>query len=169
MSFVAKRIQFRNGERHSVLSRPGHLPVHEATLYLAGFRTRGKAANTIHSVCTTLALLYRWLDAAEIDLYRRLRQGHFLTLPEINRLAETVQHRVVHLSSEEEDHSYRPKVIDIKHVRMRRKVVDVGTRSVDVATQASRLRYIADYLNYLSTYVSATLPPHNLQLNLTHV
>lgn len=147
MSFGAKRIQFMNGERHSVLSRPGGLPVHEATLYLAGFRTRGKAANTIHSVCTTLALLYRWLDAADIDLYLRLKQGRFLTLPEINRLAETVQRRVADPSVGDDDNSYRPNVIDIKRVRMRRKAVDVGTRPVDVATQASRLRYIADYLS----------------------
>ena len=158
MSFVAKRIHFRNGERHSVLSRPGNLPVHEATLYLAGFRTRGRAANTIHSVCTTLALLYRWLDAADIDLHLRLRQGRFLTLPEISRLAETVQRRDVDPSLREEDEFERPTVIDIKRVRMRRKSVDVETRSVDVATQATRLRYIADYLSYLSTYVSATLP-----------
>lgn len=33
--FIAKRVRFRNGERHSVLGRPGGLPVHEATLYLA--------------------------------------------------------------------------------------------------------------------------------------
>lgn len=158
MSFVAKRIQFMNGERHSVLSRPGCLPVHEATLYLAGFRTRGKAANTIHSVCTTLALLYRWLEAADIDLYLRLKQGRFLTLPEINRLAETVQRRVADLSMMDGDNSHRPNIIDIKRVRMRRKAFDVGNRPVDVATQASRLRYIADYLNYLSLYVSATLP-----------
>lgn len=66
--FVAKRLQFRNGERHSVLSKPGGLPIHEATLFLAGFRTRGKAANTIH-----LALLYRWAYSSEIDLLQRLR------------------------------------------------------------------------------------------------
>jgi hypothetical protein len=35
MKFVAKRVLFRNGERQSVLSRPGGLPVQEATLYLA--------------------------------------------------------------------------------------------------------------------------------------
>jgi hypothetical protein len=59
--FVAKRVRFRNGERHSVLSRRGSLPVHEATLYLARYRKRGRAANTIHAVCTVLALLYREL------------------------------------------------------------------------------------------------------------
>jgi hypothetical protein len=80
-NFVAKRVMFRNGERHSVLSRPGGLPVHEATLYLAGYRKRGRAANTIHGVCMVLALLYRELAKAGIDLLQRLRQGQFLTAP----------------------------------------------------------------------------------------
>ena len=92
--FVAKRILFRNGERHSLLSRPGGLPVHEATLFLARFRTRGRAANTIHAVCTTLALLYRWLQGGKIDLMARLRSGEFLTAPEIYRLVDTAQYRV---------------------------------------------------------------------------
>jgi hypothetical protein len=55
VEYVAKRVKFRNGERHSVLSRRGGLPVHEATLYLAKYRTRGRAANTIHAVCMSLA------------------------------------------------------------------------------------------------------------------
>jgi len=40
-NFIAKRVRFRNGERHSVLSRLGGLPVHETTLYLAGFPDSG--------------------------------------------------------------------------------------------------------------------------------
>lgn len=157
--FIAKRVRFRNGERHSVLSRPGGLPVHEATLYLAGFRTRGKAANTIHSVCATLALLYRWLSSAKIDLLQRLHQGQFLTLPELNRLAETAQYRVIDLSSEDAE-SGQATVVQIKRIRMRRKSAERDAHAVDVATQASRLRYIADYLSYLATYVGATLLPN---------
>lgn len=158
--FVAKRIQFRNGERHSVLSRQGGLPVHEATLYLAGFRTRGRAANTIHAVCTTLALLYRWLFSSEIDLLQRLRQGRFLTLPELNRLASVAQYRVANLSDDDAEETSKPNVVDIKRIRIRRKAAEHETHAVDVATQASRLRYIADYLRYLSAYVGATLPLH---------
>jgi hypothetical protein len=45
-SFIAKRIKFRNGERCSVLIRPGGLPVHEATLYLARYRST-LAENTL--------------------------------------------------------------------------------------------------------------------------
>ena len=159
--FVAKRIRFQNGERHSVLSRPGGLPVHEATLFLARFRTRGRSANTIHYVCTTLAFLYRWLYSAKVDLLQRFRQGHFLTLLEISRLADTCQHRVADLSVEDADMSSNRKVVNITRIRMRRKAPERNTRSVDVATQASRLRYVADYLGFLATYVGATLPPRS--------
>ncbi|MVW59239.1 tyrosine-type recombinase/integrase [Massilia sp. NEAU-DD11] len=177
-NFIAKRVRFRNGERHSVLSRPGGLPVHETTLYLAGFRTRGRAANTIHAVCTALAMLYRWLDTSQIELLPRLRRGQFLTMPELVRLAGTCQYRVADLSGEEVERAN--KVVDIKRIRLRRKVVERSSQAVDVATQASRLRYIADYLQYLSTYVGATLKPymrdelervtaHSLKAFLAHV
>ncbi|AJC15928.1 tyrosine-type recombinase/integrase [Pandoraea sputorum] len=156
-SFVAKRIQFRNGERHSVLSRPGSLPVHEVTLYLAKYRKRGRAANTIHSVCLVLAMLYRELAKARIDLLQRLRQGQFLTVPELNRIADVAQYRVADLSYEDADERSSANVISIKRIRMRRKAAVKGLKAVDVATQASRLRYIADYLEFLATYMSATL------------
>lgn len=90
--FVAERVKFRNGERHSVLRRAGGLPVHEVTLFLARFRTRGRLPNTIHRVCTVMALLYRWLPEANIDLLARLRQGQFLTTAEIYRLVDTAQY-----------------------------------------------------------------------------
>lgn len=155
--FVAKRVRFRNGERHSVLSRPGTLPVHEVTLYLAKYRKRGRAANTIHGVCTALALLYRELAKAHIDLLQRLRQGRFLTAPELNRLADAAQYRVADLSYEDADEQGSSNIIDIKRIRMRRSAAVEEVRSVDVATQASRLRYIADYLEFMATYLGATL------------
>lgn len=156
--FVAKRIRFQNGERHSVLSRPGGLPVQEVTLYLAKYRKRGRAANTIHFVCTALALLYRTLAKMRIDLLQRLRQGQFLTIPELSRLADTAQYRVADLSYEDADESSAANIINIKRIRMRRKAVVSERKAVDVATQASRLRYIVDYLDFIATYMGATLP-----------
>lgn len=157
--FVAKRIQFRNGERHSVLSRRGGLPVHEVTLYLARYRKRGRAANTIHSVCGVLALLYRELSRAGIDLIDRLRQGQFLTFPELNRLGDASQYQVADLSYENAEARSSANVINIKRIRMRRKAAVEKLEAVGVATQASRLRYIADYLEFLATYIGATLSP----------
>lgn len=153
--FVAKRVQFRNGERHSVLSRPGALPVHEVTLYLAKYRKRGRAANTIHTVCMALALLYRELAMARIDLLQRLRQGQFLTIPELNRIADAAQYWVDDLSYEERNSN--SNVINIKRIRMPRKAAVEGGKAVNVSTQASRLRYMADYLGFLVTYFGATL------------
>lgn len=156
--FVAKRVRFRNGEHHSVLSRPGALPVHEATLYLAKYRKRGRAANTIHGVCMVLALLYRELAKARIDLLQRLRQGQFLTVPELNRIADAAQYRMDDLSDEAADEPESSNVIDIRRIRMRRKAMVHKVESVDVSTQASRLRYIADFLEFMVTYIGATLP-----------
>ena len=155
--FVAKRVLFRNGERHSVLSRPGGLPVHEVTLYLAGYRKRGRAANTIHAVCMTLALLYRELDEADIDLLQRLRQGQFLTAQELNRLVDAVQFWVGDLSDEDADERGGSNVIDIRRIRIRRKSEVKKTRSVSMTTQATRLRYMANYLEFLATYMGAAL------------
>lgn len=155
--FIAKRVLFRNGERHSVLSRPGGLPVHEATLYLGRYRKRGRASNTIHAVCMTLALLYRELDTAGIDLLQRLRQGQFLTVQELNRLVDATQYWLADLFDDDADERGGSNVIDIKRIRMRRKSEVEEAKSVSVGTQATRLRYMADYLGFLATYMGAAL------------
>jgi len=153
--FVAKRIRFQNGERHSVLARPSGLPVHEVTLYLNRYRRKGRAANTIHFVCASLALLYRELSDAQIDLLQRLRNGRFLSLPEVARVAEAAQYWMDDLSSDNSESG--SNVIDIKRIRMRRKGPEMERRAVDVAVRASRLRYIADYLEFIVTYFVVTL------------
>src|SRR6218665_2302318 len=157
--FVAKRIQFRNGERHAVLSRPGGLPVHEVTLFLARFRRSGRRPNTIFRLCTTLAFLSRWLADAKIALMGRLREGQFLTLREIHRLAETAQYRVNDLTEDDLQSDVRPQVIDLKTVRKRRKSAELVRHPVGVANHATRLRYFVMYLKFLAGYMSATLPP----------
>ena len=158
--FVAKRVRFRNGERCSVLSRPGGLPVHEAQLYLSRYRKCGLAANTIHGVCRVLALLYRELAKTGVDLLDRLQKGQFLTGYELNRLADAAQYRLDDLSYDEADKPFNSNVIDIKRIRMRRHL-QVGKKAtaVGVANQACRIRYMADYLEFLATYVGASLPP----------
>lgn len=158
-SFVAKRLRFQDGERFSFLSRPGGLPVHEVVLYLARFRTRGRAANTIHAVCMSMALLYRELDKAGIQLLERLRHGQFLTVPEVNRLADAAQYRLADLSEDDADSSERLNVVDIRKIRIRRQIVSSEyIEAVDVATQASRIRYMADFLGFIADYYGATLP-----------
>jgi hypothetical protein len=137
--FVAKRIRFRTGERHSVLSRPGGLPVHEATLYLAGYRTRGRAANTIHSVCAALAVLYRWLDDSRIELLARLGTGKFLTPLEMGRLASATQYHAADLAEEEQPEGSATNIVDIRRIRFRQKATESKTHPVTSATQATML------------------------------
>lgn len=155
-NYIAKRIRFRNGERHSVLQITNGLPVHEVTVYLDKYRRKGRAANTIHFACTSLALLYRELERAKVDLLDRLSDGAFLTLPELSRLASAVQYRMEDLEEAKGD-AGKPNVIHIGRIGLRRKTHDKPRRPVDVQTQASRLRYIADYLEFIAGYVGATL------------
>ncbi|RYE43577.1 MAG: site-specific integrase [Hyphomicrobiales bacterium] len=157
--FVAERFIFRNGERHSVLRRAGGLPVHEVTLFLARFRTRGRRPNTIHRVCTVMALLYRWLQDAAIDLPARLRQGQFLTTAEIYRLVDTAQYRADDLA-EDAGKVAGNQVVNLNSVRMRRKKAEPAREPVDVGNHATRLRYIVLYFEFLTGYFAATLPTH---------
>lgn len=153
--YVAQRIKFRNGDRHSLLQRVDGLPVHEVTLYLGKYRDKGRAANTIHFVCCCLALLYRELHAARVDLLERLSKGQFLTSLELERLVSAARYRSEDLRDELADG--KSNVIDIRRIGIRRSQKQVEHRPVDVQTYASRLRYIADFLSYISGYVAETL------------
>ncbi|MFF7394877.1 tyrosine-type recombinase/integrase [Achromobacter sp. NPDC008082] len=104
-----------------------------------------------------MALLYRELDKAGIPLLERLRRGQFLTLPEINRLADAAQYRVADLSDEPLDYPASSTVIDFKKIRMRRRAAVEEVIAVDAANQASRIRYMADYLGFLADYFGAAL------------
>lgn len=165
--YVAKRFRFQNGEHHSVVKGPDGLPVHAVTVFLQKFRKRGSQANTIHGVCQCLALLHRELDATpRVDVLARLRNGQFLTIPELTRLANAAQYPMRALSHEGEPEAAK-QVVNLKSVRMRRsKAADV-VEPVSKANHANRIRYMADYLGFLASYYAAGLSPQQRQqLNL---
>lgn len=154
-NYVVRRVRFQNGEHHSVLIGPRGLPVLEVTLYLRKYRTKGRAANTIYSICSYLGLLYRELAEQKIDLFSRLSEGRFLTISELDRLALVTQYKVQDLViSETKTHK---NVITLSKIAMRRSKIVKSISPVDIATQASRLRYIADFLDFLSRYVASGL------------
>ncbi|MGN4152646.1 tyrosine-type recombinase/integrase [Burkholderia gladioli] len=155
--YIAERIRFRNGERHSVLQVPYGLPVHEVTVYLNRFRTKGRSANTIHFACCSLAVLYRELSAIKVDLLERLGKGQFLTIAELDRVASAAQYRADDLEADAQKGN-KPNVIHIARIGLRRSSAVMDRKPVDVGTQASRLRYMADFLDFISTYVGSTLP-----------
>lgn len=156
MKFVAQRIVFRNGERHSVLQRVDGLPVHEVTLYLGQYRQKGRAAETIHSVCNCLALLYRELYTANVDLLERLLKGQFLSTIELDRLISTARYNLTDL--EQDSTCKKRNVIGMHHIGIQRRQKHIERQPVESQTYASRLRYIAHYLEYTSRYVAAVLP-----------
>lgn len=154
-AYFARRIQLQNGERLTVLQRSGGLPVHEATLYLDGLRTRGLASATLHAACMALAVFHREMDAAGIEVMLRFKQGMFLSQPELTRLATAMRYRAQEDAPPSRDGS---NVISIHRVHPRRAKAQTDAPTVNAHTVASRLRYIADYLTFLSDYVIAQLP-----------
>lgn len=155
-SHTAKRVRFRNGERLSMLVARDGLPVHEATLYLDTYRTKGRSANTIHFVCCTLAMLYRELDRASINLLDRFREGNFLSAPELARIASLSQMRMTDVDADQ-DKNYKSNVIKVSRIGLRLRPKIETPKPVDTSTQASRLRYIANYLTFVSNYMSEEL------------
>lgn len=177
--YVAKRVMFRSGERFSVLKRAGGLPVHEVVLFLGTFRTKGRAANTIHGVCRVLALLHRNVRAAQVhedehvphdeavarpDGIAYLRDlfstGNFLSTTELVRLAEIARY---HIDDEDDDDGISKPgrhVINFNRVRMRRgRPVKDTRKPVEVDTHGTRIRYMAAYLKFVAGKVAETLPP----------
>lgn len=104
-----------------------------------------------------MALLYRELDAAGVDLLKRLLSGHFLTTPELDRLVSAARYRSEDLERESPD--CKSNVINIRRIGIRKSQKQDERQPVDAQTCASRLRYMADYLSFISGYVAASLPP----------
>lgn len=171
-AFSVRRVRFLNGERISLLMGPDGLPVHEVVLFLDRYRRRGRAANTIHGVCSALAVLYRELaegrrekkegkegreeDESGLDLLSRLRAGRFLSATELNRVAAATQFRADDPYSEEK-HT-RQNVVNLRSVHPRARVTKaVGRKPVDTETQGNRVRYIAHFLTFIADYVATEL------------
>ena len=155
-AFSVRRVRFLNGERISLLIGPDGLPVHEVVLFLDRYRRRGRAANTIHGVCSALAVLYRELAGSGVDLLSRLRAGRFLSATELNRVAAATQFRADDPYSEE-THT-RQNVVNLRSVHPRARVTKaVGPKPVDTETQGNRIRYIAHFLTFFADYVATEL------------
>lgn len=158
--YVARRLRFENGERVSAtISVETGLPVHAVVLFLNRYRTKGKQANTINSAARSLALLYRHLDEAKIDLLDRLRQGRFLTPAELDRLADVAQYRLGDLDEEPPGRGpVASNVRSLERMRMRRRR-EKERELVEVATRATRIRHFRDFLTFLGEYYANELPP----------
>ena len=145
--FRAKRIRFKNGERHSVLLRPNGMPVHEAALFLLKFRTKGRSSKTIHTVCTSISIVHN--NLTDVDLIERFKTGQFLTSSELARLEIEAQYWVSE-QSEDDVPRAKSKVISIHTVNPKSRITAPERDQVELPTRAARLRYIANYLEFLA-------------------
>lgn len=152
---LVKRVRFQNGERTSLLVGANGLPVHEVVLFLDRYRRRGRAANTLHSICCALALLYRELATADVDLLARLRAGKFLSPAELNRIAVATQFRIDDLQADAAPRG--ANVVSLRSVHPRLKVRPAEAAAVDPESQGTRVRYIAHFLSFIADYVATEL------------
>jgi integrase len=156
-SYSVRKVRFHNGERISLLIGADGLPLHEVVLFLDRYRRRGRAANTINGICSALALLYRQLTAAGVDLMARLREGKFLSRPELDRVAVAVQFRSDDPGEAREVKS-SGNVVSLRSVHPRLKTAKVPKAvAVDPETQGTRIRYIAHFLSFIADYVATEL------------
>ncbi|MFZ7336591.1 tyrosine-type recombinase/integrase [Comamonas jiangduensis] len=154
--YYARRVKFQNGERISVLQQVEGLPVHTATLFLDGMRSRNLASATLHYACMALAVFHQEMDEAGIDVMHRLKQGLFLSRHELTRLVAAARHPKSELG--EEPNCSPQKVVSIHSVYPRKKKHVEEDISVGLKTAAGRLRYISLYLEWCSSYVMPSLP-----------
>lgn len=155
-NFTVRKVRFHNGERVSLLMRADGLPVHEVVLFLDRYRRRGRAANTLNGICSALALLYRHLTSARVDLMARLHEARFLTRQELDRVAVAVQFRGDHQEAPGAESA--SNVINLRSVHPKlKKAKSPEVNAVDPETQGTRIRYIAHFMYFVADYVAAEL------------
>jgi integrase len=146
-----------------LLRRQTGQPVHEVVLFIGTkYRTRGRSAETIHQAVRSLALLHSELDAAKIDLQERLKEGRFLTVIEVHRIAAAAQYRLDDDEAGVEGGATGSNVVNVERLRLRHKSKR-ERRTVDVATVANRIRHFGAFLTFLVEYAVAELPAHQAE------
>jgi integrase len=85
-----------------------------------------------------------------------LREGNFLSAPELARIASLSQMRMTDVDADQ-DKNHKSNVIKISRIGIRLRPKLETPKPVDTSTQASRLRYIANYLTFVSNYMSEEL------------
>lgn len=92
-AYIVRTLPLSTGERLPILidSRTG-IPLFEPLTYALNYlRGPGQAVNTIEQFNRVMALLYTWLEANEIDIFRRLESGMILADEEIHDLVRLLK------------------------------------------------------------------------------
>jgi integrase len=155
LHFQSKRVSFKSGEEaYFVVDKEARYPLEYPALYLMNkLRKQGKAANTIDSVMTAIAILYSWDEESEISLHERLMKTEYLTEDEIEDLADFCLQNFKVKDDEVVTKLKVAKVVDPSLIRHSGKIKTIRTverPSVGDDMHYQRITYIAPYLKWLS-------------------
>lgn len=120
-----------SGERFcSVIDKTTGIPLHYPNVYLiTDYRNQGKSVSTIELVAGSIAILYNFALANNINITERIMSQSFLAVHEIDLLRDYV--------------SRRTKLGGVSGIRK------LNNLSVRTATKNFRITYIAKYLEWL--------------------
>ena len=116
----------------------------------SSFRGQNKSVNTTTSALRAIQGLYEYLDAAQINLEQRLKDGWLLSLSEMDGL---IRYLVLAKAKPER----KSNVINLR----RRTLAKEGSRYISPNTHAIRINYVREYLAYRSLEARAKLPDSN--------
>lgn len=155
-SLYVKRVVFEDGEIFPMLiNRSTGIPLFNPTVYLISMkRSGGVAFATLDRDLRAIMFLYLWAAKHGIDIEERFREGNFLTLHEIDNIAQEVWSRTDCLLSnkpmlEASVSSSKRKVAKLSGYRVAAKKNE--SERVNSVTASVRLSYIRDYLDWLAT------------------
>lgn len=151
--YTVRWLLFDDGERFPILvSSANGQPLFHPTVYtIALLRGRGVASNTLLADSRAILHLYVWAALEKLDLEGSLRSGKFLTIPEIESLAQAMRQPLRALLSEQAYERVGSKRSGTDSLeRFRKRSPDGRGAQVALNTTGMRLRYICSYLDWFT-------------------
>ncbi|CCF98277.1 hypothetical protein B7R77_12300 [Ralstonia solanacearum K60] len=145
--FTASEFRASTGEHFAILlceDDGRQLPLYWPNLFASTqLRARSLATNTILRVLRNLGLLYQWAALNEIDLDQTLVHGGFLSLSQVELLANDLRYAKRYLIARETLLGRKP-VVNLESVRRREE--DPVRYAVSAGEAGNRIADVARYL-----------------------
>ncbi|NKJ48796.1 hypothetical protein CIC12_19035 [Burkholderia sp. SG-MS1] len=149
-TYITRELRASSGERFAILlyADGGH-PLYWPNLFaLTQLRACSLATNTICRALQNIGFLHQWAAAREIDIDHRLVHGDFLTLDEVESLANELRYSRRYLVRKGKAGGH-PKRHSLEAVR--RKLRTHTARTVGTYEASIRIADIALYLEWHAT------------------
>jgi len=171
-----KMLVLKNGERFPILLGDDGIPLFYPTVYEAVMRRQiNLASATLSADLCAIKFLYSWAKHRHIDLEERFHKAQFLTLKEIDDLADAFKSRVDYFFDDipffNPDGNANPrkplKVKCLEAFRVRELSRPADTVSSDTA--ARRLYVAAAYLDWLAQTRTTWISQQSQLYENTHI